>query len=350
MSQNYIEIIIIAILDIIAFVITLFIIKKYFEKDKKKSEKASIIEIIVKLFLSLSVSFCTHTISSEVIQVEKGIIHNEYYELTLSYIKDKEYDKAIIAYLKIPENYHNEDEYTNIRDELGKNIVDNCLIEIKENNIDYYSIKQKIEKAIENLDKIGYSLYEKLKVELSKVEELIKKEEEEKKEEKEKVQIENAKNNQVVLVEKMYPEVYSEGTWVMINLYFEPTIKNKSNKDIKDIKLVTLHFDKDGYPDKNPNNEGAVHHLENDIKDVNISRNSSKKITHFYTESLDQDNVLSSVHSNGFLNSELINQYKNECQAIGCVKSVTFYDGTTWENDYYKYWIKKYKDQRLYDE
>ena len=40
--------------------------------------------------------------------------------------------------------------------------------------------------------------------------------------------------------------------------------------------------------------------------------------------------------------------YSGISQALACVKTVEFYNGTTWENPYYDFWIEEYKEQPLH--
>ena len=342
-AGDYNEIIIVLMIDIVSFFVAYFIFDKIF---KSKSENArSVGEMTIRALLSFVIVFCTHTITYQVLKNNEvpNILENQYYIYTLEYIEEGNYEKGIISFLDIPDTYQSDEKYSELRNNLGISIVDYTLDNLKnEGRLD--EKKKSIEDSIAQLDTINYDSYEKLNIELENINKQIEEENKRKEIEAEKKKIENAKKNQLVLIDKMNPKIYSRAYMVIYNLHFEPLIINKTEKDIRDITIGTLHYDREGYPHKDEyNSSSAIHFIEETINDVNITRNSSKLISHYSSGGL--DSVIKKVHSSS--SKETIEEYQRDCQAIGCVKSVTFYDGSTWDNEYYKYWLDKYKDQRL---
>ena len=63
-----------------------------------------------------------------------------------------------------------------------------------------------------------------------------------------------------------------------------------------------------------------------------------------YQNQIDIDNL---SHSDDSMRDRLkIDEDKIKI-ILACVSSATFYDGTTWENPYYKYWLEKFQDKPI---
>lgn len=342
MAGDYNEIIIVLMIDIVSFFVAYFIFDKI--RNSKSENARSVGEMTIRALLSFVIAFCTHAITYQVLKNNEvpNILEDQYYIYTLECIEEGNYEKGIVSFLDIPDTYQSDEKYSELRNNLGTSIVDYTLDNLKnEGGLD--EKKKTIEDSIAQLDTINYDSYEKLNIELENINKQIEEENKRKEIEEEKERIENAKKNQLVLIDKMNPTIYRTGIIIKYGLCFEPSVINNSDKDIKNITFHILHYDREGYPDKNNNNSLALYSSEESIEDVNISRYSSKLIKYSTDEKLDSD--IESMHLDKDENK--IKQYQVDCQAIGCVKSVTFYDGSTWDNEYYKYWLDKYKDQRL---
>ena len=105
-------------------------------------------------------------------------------------------------------------------------------------------------------------------------------------------------------------------------------IHNGSGKTIKEMQVGLLAYDKNGYPLKR---EGL---------------NSFDEVYEFVGYALDV-NILDGQDFGSDKGWEL-KPYSGISQALACVKTVEFYDGTTWENPYYDFWIEEYKEQPLH--
>ena len=105
-------------------------------------------------------------------------------------------------------------------------------------------------------------------------------------------------------------------------------VKNISEKTIKNMKVSCLGYDKNGYPVKIKTQfslSGGDYELVGNAEDANII--AGGKFGENRGWALEDQSDVSKV--------------------LACVKSATFYDGTTWDNPYYEYWIEQYKDKPI---
>lgn len=140
------------------------------------------------------------------------------------------------------------------------------------------------------------------------------------KDEAKKQEIEQYKNNQEVSVisAKGHKEWYSDtisGVQVIV--------KNNTKKVVKSYNVSVLAYDKSGYP-------------------LKIDYKSYEKL--FESEGANiQPGETHGKDSYG----DIYYEKEKISSALACVKQVEYYDGTTWENPYYEYWIEQYKEKPL---
>lgn len=160
---------------------------------------------------------------------------------------------------------------------------------------------------------------EELKQVFNNDDEIIKKSNEIKEKVKEQ-QIQEYKENQEVTVEsvKTYQAWYSDTTDGI-----SVVIKNNTNKVIKDYSVGILAYDSNGYP-------------------LEIEYNSYLKLG---------KQTAANVQPNATFGKEnyFYIHYEEEKIKIpiACVVEVEYYDGSTWENPYYEYWLEQYKGKPL---
>lgn len=139
---------------------------------------------------------------------------------------------------------------------------------------------------------------------------------------------ENAKNSQKVSVENVTIIAQSDKYKILYPDLIQATIKNNSDKTIKDFSIGFIAWDSNGYPIK--------------IKgQIDLSGGS-----YVFIGKSDVANILAgATYGNG--KGWGLNENHNISTIYGCVKTVTFYDGTTWNNPYYDYWVSDYSEKPL---
>jgi len=135
--------------------------------------------------------------------------------------------------------------------------------------------------------------------------------------------IEKLKENQEVSVESAY--FYKEGSLGILN-GITVVVKNNTNQVVKEYFVGMLGYDKDGFPLK-LGTSGVL--KEGKGENCNIKPGSTHGKGSYFslmTRSLGADQVKT---------------------VLACVSGATFYDGTTWENPYYKYWLEQFEDKPI---
>jgi len=134
-------------------------------------------------------------------------------------------------------------------------------------------------------------------------------------------EIENIKGNQDISVESAYfGAVDSFG----ISHGITVIVKNNTKKVVKEYSVGMLGYDNDGYPLR-ISSSGALQ--EGNSQNCNIKPNGIYgKDKYFRLLGADTDRI------------KIV---------LACVSSATFYDGSTWENPYYKYWQEQFEDKPI---
>lgn len=141
---------------------------------------------------------------------------------------------------------------------------------------------------------------------------------------------ENAKNNQLVSVENVSIAVQDDNVEYKILHpdFIQAIVKNNTDKTIKSFTIGFIGWDSNGYPVKIKSHLGITESYVfiGRAEDVNILGGAT------YGQSkgwkLDENHNISTIY--------------------GCVKEVNFYDGTTWTNPYYTYWVSDYSEKPLH--
>lgn len=134
--------------------------------------------------------------------------------------------------------------------------------------------------------------------------------------------------DQLVIIESAKIAVQDTRWKTLYPDMMQAILTNNSQKTIKKMQVGFLGFDSNGYPlkiksqfDYSGGNYEYVGHAE----DVNII--AGGRFGDGVGWKLDESHGISKV--------------------LACVKSATFYDGTTWDNPYYPYWLEQYKEKPL---
>ena len=231
------------------------------------------------------------------------------------YEKDENILEAIKSYSKVIEldknNYKVAQDYIKNNKE---NLKDKTLAEVDSliSNNDYVTANQKI-KDLQYVISNDTEITEKS----NQIKDKAKEQEIEKYKNEQEVTVESAK---ILVQDDRYKSLYPD--------MIEVVIKNNSNKTIKDYNVAVLAYDNNNYPLKikpqfNYNGGGFEFTGQADKVNVVAGATGGKN----YGWKLDSAHGISKV--------------------IAIVKDVTYYDGTTWDNPYYTYWIEQYKEKPL---
>lgn len=215
--------------------------------------------------------------------------------------------EAIESYSKVieldNENYKIAQKYINNNKNTLKN---NMLIEIDEliNNGDYINANLKLE-LLQTIFSNDSDITNKASLIKNKAKQQ---------------EIEKYKNEQemTVISATKHKEWYSDtisGVKVIV--------QNNTQKVVKSYVVSILAYDSAGYPLKiEYNNYESLVEYEG----ANVQPGTTYGKDNYGSISYEEEKISS---------------------ALACVKQVEYYDGTTWENPYYEYWLEQYKEKPL---
>lgn len=103
----------------------------------------------------------------------------------------------------------------------------------------------------------------------------------------------------------------------------EIVVKNNTDKVVKKYTVGWMCYDRDGFPIKT--GFGTRNYLKEGIAEQNIQ--PGKTFGNGYGWNLDKDTGAKTV--------------------LACVIKAEYYDGSTWFNPYYNFWIEEYKEKPL---
>ncbi|ENH97578.1 hypothetical protein J416_06188 [Gracilibacillus halophilus YIM-C55.5] len=267
----------------------------------------------------------TDLVSDEVDQMKDDIeeLHGSRiaYKKGLEHADSDRYIEAIQSFDKVIEKAVNYESAQEKIDELSENAKSKA-IKTAEN----HASDEKLEEAIAVLDDVHDVLPNDTDI-ISKKETYEEELEKRKQAEREK-KIRQAKEEQIVTVNSTQIVEQSTDNKILYPDMIQVIMKNISDKTIKSVKVGMLGFDENGYPVKIEGNydfSGGQYEYMGFADNVNIVAGDTFG------------------HNSGW---ELAEEHSIS-EVMSCVKNVTFYDGSTWTNPYYKYWIEQYKEKPL---
>lgn len=244
------------------------------------------------------------------------------FENAKEFEKNKKYIEAITAYNKvISDDRKNYDEAKIRIEDLLEGYKSEVLVKIEEysKNEDYKNALSIIMEAINILPKDDDIKDKKAVYDTLLGEQLAN---------AKKEMLEKARADQLITVEKTSILIQDTRHKTLYPDMFSVIIKNNSDKTIKSYSVSMLGWDKNGYPLKIKqsflDSSGSYEFLGgadnvNVIKDGTYGKNSGWKLE-------DPHNIV-------------------KTKAV--VIEAEFYDGSNWENDYYKYFLEEFEGKQL---
>lgn len=236
------------------------------------------------------------------------------FSLAQQYEKEGKMLEAATEYVKViekdKENYKIAQNYikTN-KNSLKETVLSEVETSISQN--DFITANQKLE-TLKTILKDDTQIETKIK---------------EIKEKAEQQTIENYRKEQLLSVESATITIQDENYKSLYPDMMTIIVKNNSEKTVKSYDVSILGYDANGYPMKvkGKYDSTGVYEFEGTAEDANIVAGGV----------YGKDKGWNLYRTHGLSN------------IIAIVKNVTFYDGTTWDNPYYEYWIKEHKEKPL---
>jgi len=144
--------------------------------------------------------------------------------------------------------------------------------------------------------------------------------------------MENAEKQQLVIVERAQIAAQTDDDYYK-GLYpdmIQAILLNKSDKTIKNFKVSALGYDSNGLPVKIKLQFGFSEAFELSGLAENVNILPDETYGEDYGWGLHESHRISTV--------------------LACVKEVEFYDGTTWVNPYYEFWLEEHLEKPLNDD
>ncbi|MVX64621.1 zinc-ribbon domain-containing protein [Clostridium chromiireducens] len=237
------------------------------------------------------------------------------------YLKEEDYVNAIKQYsnvIKEDKNYDNaQKEIENNKEKYKEKVLADA--EENANNNEYdkaVSLLSETDAIIKNDNDITT----KLDLYKQKLNEIREKEKQQK--------IKQAQSEQLLIVDSCAVSVQDTQWKALYPDMLQAFVTNKSDKTVKNMNVGFLAYDSNGYP-------------------LKIKTQFSYSGGNFeFTGNADNINLVSGAQFGAGVGWKL--DEKHGISTIkACVKDATFYDGTTWNNPYYQYWIEQYKEKQL---
>ncbi|WHX51069.1 DUF5780 domain-containing protein [Paenibacillus woosongensis] len=237
-------------------------------------------------------------------------------------IKSNNIKDALVELKKVSEDDSKNYEIANDLIEKSSSEYKNIILK----NAEKAASNNKFEEALNEINQ-GLSVMQNDSDLIAK-KSVYEKKKEEQIENERKIKMQEAKNKQEVIVEKASITIQSTEYKALYPDMIQVIVRNKSNKTVKNMVVVSLGFDSNGLPVKirNQYSSEGDYAYEGYAENVNIVTNATFGKGKGW-----------SIHENLGIKT-----------VLSCVKEVEYYDGTTWENEYYNYWLDEFKEKPLH--
>lgn len=286
-----------------------------------KDEKLSYDDVINKLDGLKEINISQYEVKATRTNIDKLNKSKVSFSKAEEYLKKNDYINALKEYGLVIEEDEN---YKSAQDAITEN-KEKYKSEVLQ-QIDKFAEQNQYNESIQLLNTASTILTNdnditsKLEVSKTKWQEILN---EEKEKEKEKAQA-----NQLLIVDSSNIIVQSTEWKALYPDMLQAFVTNKSDRTVKNMNIGFLAYDSNGYPLKIKGqysfNDANYEFLGNAD---NINLVSKSQFGNNVGWNLDESHGISTVKA--------------------CVKSATFYDGTTWDNPYYQYWLKEYKEKQI---
>lgn len=286
-----------------------------------KEEKLSYDDVINKLDDLSEINISQYEVKEARTNIDKLNKSKVSFSKAEEYLKKNDYINALKEYGLVIEEDKN---YKSAQDSISENKEKYKSEVLKQ--ADKFAEQSQYNESIQLLNTASTILtndndiVSKLDISKTKWQEILK---EKKEKEKEEAQV-----NQLLVVDSANLLVQSTEWKAAYPDMLQAIVNNKSDKTAKSMNIGFLAYDSNGYPLKIL--------TQFDITDGNFERIANA----------DNINLIPGAQYGSDSGLKLDSNSKVST-VKACVKDATFYDGTTWNNSYYQYWLEEYKEKQI---